>query len=127
MDVQRRLIIRCIGDIASKGSDLGLLINRDALVFLGFLVEIAENRRTKGTNGAELCRFDLLPLDEVLQASHHLIPAVEHNDESALLSCRLISLVCMALPWIICLRCPEPVHQRLGGGRVPRTRTTRSD
>jgi hypothetical protein len=31
MDVQRRLIIRCIGDIASKGSDLGLLINRDAL------------------------------------------------------------------------------------------------
>ena len=89
MDMQRRLIIRRVGDIASKGGDLDLFIDWDALVFLGLPVEIAENSRTESANGAELCRFDLFLLDEALQARHHFISAVEHNDKTAMLS-RLI-------------------------------------
>jgi hypothetical protein len=85
--MQRRSVIRTIGDIASKGCDLNLLIDRDALVFLGLPVEIAKDRRTESTNSAELCRFDLFPFDEALQGSHHLIPAAEHNDKTTLLPC----------------------------------------
>ena len=64
-----------------------MLVDRDALVTLGLPVEIAEDRRAEGTDRAELRRFDLLLLDEALQAGRHFIPAVEHDDERALLPC----------------------------------------
>jgi hypothetical protein len=60
MDVQRRLLIWPKCDIARKRCDFHLLVDRDALIALGLPVEIAENRRTEGTDGAELRRVDLL-------------------------------------------------------------------
>jgi hypothetical protein len=85
MDMQRRLLIWSNSHIAGKRGDFRLLIDRVALVALGLPVEIAENRRTEGTDGAELRRFDLLLLDEALQARHDFIPATQHDDERALL------------------------------------------
>jgi hypothetical protein len=84
MNMQGKLAIRSRGDIAGERCDFHLLVERVAQIILALPIEIAERRAAEGADGAELRGIEPLFRDELLEAGHDLVPALEHDRECPL-------------------------------------------